>query len=244
MACFSAIFTTSLMRLIQTPVLINVCIPEDFAPDPYLVPTAQRITHSEVMAAALALHACAVVAICQESLKLSLGAATLLPTQGVRAKGLACGSVGWAEVRFPRIPDHCLPETCLWLIRRLIDRQARFLCVPPAEIFTITEKCNVFTFDVSGEASTHYGPLYAFGPPVKAFGLRSAAVMARFMGSTDTNDYAPLPETAGLLALCVGLSSGVSDDLEPLDTGLMLCGAPYRWACAGKPEDYEWQEAA
>ena len=55
MPAFTEISVTQLFRRIglpDSPVLIDVCIPEDIATDPHLIPGAIRIPHTQILAAA------------------------------------------------------------------------------------------------------------------------------------------------------------------------------------------------
>ena len=70
-----------LARLIGTPeapVLVDVCIDEDFAADPRLIPGAFRWPFREIEALVPRLSGRRVVVICQKGLKLSQGAVAVL----------------------------------------------------------------------------------------------------------------------------------------------------------------------
>jgi hypothetical protein len=48
------------------------------------------------------------------------------------------------------------------------------------------------------------------------------------------------PEAAGLLAASLGLSRMYADDLEQLDSGLLLYDALYRWCRDATGETHNW----
>ena len=88
-----------LSRLIGTPdcpVLIDICIDEDFAEDPRLIPTAFRHPFDRIGDLALTLSGRKTVVICQKGKKLSQGAAAIqqLPPAAARV-----GQARWTRGR-------------------------------------------------------------------------------------------------------------------------------------------------
>ena len=267
MARFSTISAQNLMRLIgtpQAPLLIDVTTDEDFAADPFLIPTARRVPYRKIPDLVPPSADVPVVVICQKGKKLSQGAAAILRTCGIRSEALEGGALGWAQDGLPRIPAEHLPQgvpgslwvtrhrpkidriACPWLIRRFIDPQARFLYVPPSDVLDVAEKFDATAFDVAGAPWSHVGSLCSFDAMLGGFGLHTDALdrMTRVIRGADTNDHALAPEAAGLLALSVGLSRAYSDDLEQLQAGLPLYDALYRWARDGQGETHDWQEGS
>lgn len=100
MAQFASISPTSLMRLLgtpQAPVIIDVCIDDDFRDDPFLIPTARRHAHRDLEAARPELAGENVVVVCQKGLKLSQGVAAVLRTYGIRTEVLEGGNLAWRD---------------------------------------------------------------------------------------------------------------------------------------------------
>ncbi|WP_300019421.1 chromate resistance protein ChrB domain-containing protein [uncultured Roseobacter sp.] len=267
MAQFASISPTALMRLIgtpQAPVVIDVCIDDDFQDDPYLVPTARRCPHKEVGALSPDLIGKRVIVICQKGLKLSHGAAAVMRARGVSAEVLEGGNQGWQAAGLPRLPADALPTrmpgsrwvtrwhpkidriACPWLIRRFIDPQAEFLFVPPSEVTAVAEKFEATAFDTVGARWSHDGPRCTFDMMCTGFGLSTPALekMAEVIRAADTNTLSQVPEAAGLLALSIGLSRGFRDDLAQLEAGMVLYDALYRWARDGQSETHDWQREA
>jgi hypothetical protein len=56
----------------------------------------------------------------------------------------------------------------------------------------------------------------------------------------DTDRHELAPQSAGLLALSVGLSRQYRDDLQQLDAAMPLYDALYRWARDGHDEGHDW----
>ncbi len=89
-----------LARLIGTPdapALVDICIDEDFAQDPRLIPTSFRHPFTQIEELLPNLQGRKTVVICQKGKKLSQGAMALLRTQGVDAEVLEGGIFGWRD---------------------------------------------------------------------------------------------------------------------------------------------------
>jgi len=265
MPAFTEISVTQLFRRIglpDSPVLIDVCIPEDIATDPHLIPGAIRIPHTQILAAAPQLVGQHVVVYCHKGLKLSQGAAALLRSANVSAESLEGGRVAWRGAGLPMVPIASIPplhangETlwvtrhrpkidriaCPWLIRRFVDRHARFLYVTPGEVLSVAERFNATPFDIDDVPFSHQGAECSFDTMVKVFGLSHPPleVLATIIRGADTNRHDLAPEAAGLLAIALGQSRMYRDDLAQLEAGLTVYDALYRWARDAQGEGHDW----
>ncbi len=259
MAAFNEISPAQLMRLIGTPacpVIVDVCVDEDFAEDPHLVPTAYRHAHrdSDGLLALLSGRPC--VIICQKGLKLSHGVAAMLRSHGIDAQVLAGGNHAWRDAGLPRVPAATIPGTlwvtrhrpkidriaCPWLIRRFVDPAARFLFVPPATVADVAVKFDATPFDGDQAPWTHDGALCTFDVMVRDFGLSHPALdtLATVVRAADTDQHDLAPQAAGLLAVSVGLSRMYRDDQTQLEAGMVIYDALYRWARDGQDEGHDW----
>ena len=260
---FGTISAQQLSRLIGTPdcpTLIDVRTDEDFAADPYLIPTARRIAHDRVADLTTAIGALGAVVICQKGKKLSEGAAALLRAAGIAAQVLEGGWLAWRDAGLPALPAALLPPpghaslwvtrhrpkidriACPWLIRRFIDPAARFLFVAPAEVAGVAEYFAATAFDIEGFTYSHRGDLCSFDALSEDFGLRTEALdrLALVVRGADTDRHDLAPQAAGLLAISVGLSRQYRDDVEQLEAGMVLYDALYRWARDGFDEGHDW----
>ena len=257
----SLITVPQLARLIglpDAPIVVDVCIDADFALDPRLVPGAFRYPFDRIEEISPRLDRRTVV-VCQKGLKLSQGAAALLRTRGVAAEALEGGAVAWAAADLPMVPLSAVPlrddgttlwvtrhrpkidrVACPWLIRRFVDRRARFLFVEPAQVELVAERYGATPFDVAGVRFSHREGC-TFDTMLDAFGLRDEALdrMEQVVRAADTNRHADAPQAAGLLAFAVGLSRMYRDDLEQVEAGLPLFDALYRWARDGHAEGHD-----
>ena len=131
---------------------------------------------------------------------------------------------------------------CPWLIRRFIDRDARFLFVAAAEVQDVAEKFEATPFDVDGVFWSHRGERCSFDTFLEEFGLQSEALkrLASIVRGADTDCHDLAPQSAGLLAASLGLSRMFSSDLEQLDAGMLLYDAFYRWSRDAVDEAHDW----
>jgi len=97
-----------------------------------------------------------------------------------------------------------------WLIRRFIDRKAKFLWLDSPK------KCpkTALGFDFDGAAFTHVGQRVSFEVLAASFGLDADPALARIAAIVHCLDVggAPVAEAAGIEAVLAGLRSSVPND--------------------------------
>ena len=263
------ITVSQLARLIGTPeapIIIDVCIDEDFNADPRLLPASIRHPFARIEELAGNLMGARVVIVCQKGLKLSQGAAALLRANGIAAETLQGGKFGWRDAGQPLVPISTIPDentvggtrwvtrrrpkidriACPWLIRRFIDRRAVFLFVAPSEVEAVADRFNATPFDVDGVHWSHRGEQCTFDVMIDEFALANAplARLANIVRGADTNQHDLAPESAGLLAVSLGLSRMYKDDIAQLEAGMAVYDAFYRWSRDAFEEGHNWQAAA
>lgn len=237
----------------NAPVLIDVSIDQDIAADPYVIPTARRWPYTDVASLAKDLKDRDVVTICQKGRKLSQGAAALLRTQGIFARALAGGNIGWKNTGYPRIALHNLPPNSAgsrwvcehgpepstlataWFIRRFVDPRSVFLFVERDEVSSVAEKYG---------ASPLQGATIADISDVLGF---EASVMTRFAQTVSAvrgNGFELKSEAHGLSAILYGLSHSLQTDLELLEATMTFFDALYRWTRDQDTEKRPLNEAA
>jgi len=265
MASPTEITVPQLARLIGTPdapVLIDVCIDEDFEADPRLIPSAFRHPFTDITSLVPDLQGRKSIIICHKGKKLSQGAAALLRAEGIDAETLMGGIVAWREADQPLIPASKIPRpdaaipslwvtrhrpkidrlACPWLIRRFVDPKARFLFVAPSEVALVAEKYAATPFDVEDAFWSHRGENCTFDVMIEEFGLttKPLAHLAKIVRGADTDRLDLTPESAGLLAASLGLSRMYRDDLSQLDAAMGLYDAFYRWTRDAVDETHDW----
>ena len=255
-----------LSRLIGTlecPVIIDVCIDEDFNLDPRLVPTAFRHPHTDILSLAPQLKDSSVVVICQKGLKISEGAAAMLRTVGVRAENLQGGNFGWRDAGGLLIPAAKIPNlsagftrwvtklrpkidrvACPWLIRRFIDPNAQFLFVSASEVEAVAEKFQATPFDIGETFWSHRGEFCTFDTMIEEFELKTDPLLrlAKIIRGADTDQLDLTPQSSGLLAASLGLSRMYKNDLQQLEAGMGLYDAFYRWSRDAVGETHDWPQ--
>ncbi|MEM7461910.1 MAG: sulfurtransferase/chromate resistance protein [Pseudomonadota bacterium] len=251
-----------LIGLPGAPLIVDICIDEDFALNPRLIPASFRHPYSDITALVPRLSGKKVVVVCQKGLKLSEGAAAILRDHDVAAECLEGGILAWQEAKLPLIPAEKIPQpnregrtvwvtrhrpkidriACPWLIRRFVDPTAQFLFVAPSQVLAVAEKFDAIPFDVEDVFWTHRGDRCTFDTMIEEFELQSDSLdrLARIIRGADTNRLDLAPQAAGLLAASLGLSRMYRDDLEQLKAGLGLYDALYRWSRDAVDEGHDW----
>lgn len=131
---------------------------------------------------------------------------------------------------------------CPWLIRRFIDREAEILFVPADEVLAQARERDAIPFDVEGVELSHEGPLCSFDAILKKFALDDPALdeLAVIVRGADTDRLDLAPQSAGLLAISLGLSRNFADDQEQLAHGMVVYDALYAWAKYVRDERHTW----
>jgi rhodanese-related sulfurtransferase len=267
MPSLNSISSDKLVRLIgrpDCPALIDVQLDEDFAADPRLVPGAVRRRFDKVAAWAPEFSGRSAIVICQKGQKLSQGVAAWLRQGGTPADSLEGGALAWATAKLPMVPEAKLPKrnaegrtlwvtrarpkidrlACPWLIRRFVDPNAVFLYVNPSEVAGVGQRFGAAPFDIEAEGVTwtHRGELCTFDVMVQEFGLATPALskLATIVRGADTARLDLAPESAGLLAVSLGLSRMYADDSAQLEAALPLYDALYRWCRDAGDETHGW----
>ncbi len=131
---------------------------------------------------------------------------------------------------------------CPWLIRRFIDRDAKFHYVPAAEVLAVAEREGAIPFDVPGVELSHSGPLCSFDAFLEKYRLEDAALarLAEIVRAADTDTLERSPQAPGLMAISLGLGANIDDDQELLKTALPLYDALYTWCRSLGGERHGW----
>jgi hypothetical protein len=134
---------------------------------------------------------------------------------------------------------------CPWLIARFIDDRAEFLFVPPAKVESVAAASGATAFDVPGVALTHRGDGCSFDSFLADYHLQEPALhaLARIVRGADTERPDLAPQSAGLLAISLGLRSSFADDHEVLRYGFVLYDALYIWCRELRQEAHRWPPA-
>jgi rhodanese-related sulfurtransferase len=131
---------------------------------------------------------------------------------------------------------------CPWLVHRFIDATAKFAYVPSDQVLSHAADHNAIAYDVPGVRFTHRGDNCSFDALIADFDLHDAALakLALIVRGADTARLDLAPESAGLLAISLGLSTTYIDDHAMLAQGMLVYDALYAWCKQTSPEKHGW----
>ncbi|MEP6702449.1 MAG: chromate resistance protein ChrB domain-containing protein [Betaproteobacteria bacterium] len=246
------------------PLVVDVRKAAAFDSDPQMLPGAARVA-PEHIGAWDPTHARPVVTYCVHGHEVSQGAASALRARGFHATHLEGGIELWRELGMPllrKAPSLNVPSAtpsrwvtrerpkidriaCPWLVRRFVDPAAQFLYVPTAEVFETAAAAHAIAYDIPGAPLEHDGDRCSFDAFLKAFDLHDRALddLAAIVRGADTGKPELTPQSAGLLAISVGLSNNFPDDHAMLAHGMIVYDALYAWCRYARDEKHNWAPA-
>ena len=145
----------------------------------------------------------------------------------------------WVTRELPVIDRIARP----WLIARFIDPEPEFRFVPAREVIRTAEETGAIPFDVPGVELSHVEEGCSFDAFVEKYGLGKdpgIATIAAIVRGADTDRHDLTPESAGLLAISMGLRDLSPDDHEVLRHVQIIYDALYAWASKRKGETHSW----
>jgi len=241
-----------LVGLPGAPAIVDVRQDEEFAADPRLVPAAQRHSSIAVIEWWRRYAGQPIVVVCQSGRADSQATAARLRHEGLDAKTLEGGHEAWCGARQPLVRASHIPPrdnegrtvwvtrarpkvvrvACPWLIRRFIDPRAVFLFVPSSEVAGVAEHAKATPFDVEGAFWDDRKERTTFDVMIEEFGLAVEPLLrlGLIVRGADTGRLALTPQSAGLLASCLGYSRMYRDDLAQLAAAMAQFDAIYRWS--------------
>lgn len=131
---------------------------------------------------------------------------------------------------------------CPWLIARFIDQAPEFLYVPSNEVLSVAEKTGATPYDIPNVELSHVGELCSFDAFLMKYKLTDPALqqLAVIVRGADTSKLDLTPQSAGLYAMSLGLSSNFADDHEMLKHGMVMYDALYAWCKNCQKETHNW----
>jgi rhodanese-related sulfurtransferase len=248
----------------DAPVIFDVRRAETYAGSAQVLPTARWREHTRADDWSRSLPSDAdVVVYCVHGHQVSQLAAAALREKGMRARVLKGGFDAWRNSGAPIIAKAALPGrdesvpsrwvtrvhpkidriACPWLIRRFIDREAKFYFVEPSQVVSAAKEVGGIPYDVEGVEFTHDGPLCSFDTIIKRFGLNDPLLdsLSLIVRGADTGRPDLAREAAGLLAVSLGISAlSGDDDAGALKRGFPVYDALYAWLRNAKSETHGW----
>jgi rhodanese-related sulfurtransferase len=202
-----------------------------------------------------------VVVYCMDGAEMSRGVAAELHRIGIEANYLTGGIDGWIALGLPRRrkvreePSVWITRerpkidriACPWLVHRFIDPEATFAYVPTTQVLSIAKDTGATAYDIPGaEPFSHEGDLCSFDAFLKVYGIVDRALdrLALIVRGADTGRLELTPQSAGLLAISLGLSANFPDDHAMLAQGMRVYDALYTWCRSLQDEHHNWTPAA
>lgn len=120
---------------------------------------------------------------------------------------------------------------CPWLIARFIDSEPEFLYVPAADVLAVAQSTGAIPYDIPCVEMSHVGDACSFDAFLKKYRLDDPRLqqMATIIRGADTARPELTPQSAGLLAISLGLSEMFTDDHEMLAHGMVLHDGLFAW---------------
>ncbi len=124
---------------------------------------------------------------------------------------------------------------CPWLVARFVDPDAEFLYAPVADVPRVAAEHRAVPYDMPNDTSqgafAHVGELCSFDAFIKTYRLSEPALdrLAVIVRGADTGNSDLAPQSAGLLAVSLGLSRNFADDHAMLKQGMVIYDALYAW---------------
>ncbi len=245
----------------HAPLIIDVRREAAFRAAPELLQGALRRDPAAVETWAGELPPAASVAVyCVHGHEVSQNAAKALLARGIQAAFIEGGieamrAAGASLMRKPagaatRWVTRERPKVdriaCPWLIARFLDRDAEFLYAPSADVKKIASEKTAIPYDVPDVLFSHVGDECSFDAFIRIFRLADPALLmlADIVRGADTGHPEIAPQSAGLVALSLGLSRLIADDHEQLKQGMAMYDALYLWCKEGQDEKHTWNPEA
>ncbi len=120
---------------------------------------------------------------------------------------------------------------CPWLIARFIDSNPEFLYVPSQDVMRTAQSTGAIPYDVPGVELGHVGERCSFDAFIEKYKLDDPALdrLALIVRGADTSRLDLSPQSAGLYAISLGLSTNFINDHDMLGHGMVMYDALYSW---------------
>ena len=195
-----------------------------------------------------------IVAYCVHGHEFSKNTCSALRNAGLNARFLEGGMEAWKRAGGATIRKNAVPGipsavnksskwitrarpkidriACPWMIRRFIDPLAEFIYVPAEEVLSRAQQQGAIPYDVPGVQFSHRGDRCSFDALIEDFQINDPALdaLAVIVRGADTGRPELTAQSAGLLAVSLGLSALHADDQQMLDEGMNVYDALYAWS--------------
>jgi rhodanese-related sulfurtransferase len=253
------------LGLNDSPVLIDVRSEGQRAEQPRIIPGARCRQAQDVQAWAPTLpHSPSVIVYSASCDECGRVVADALSSLGRITRQLAGGLNAWLVAGYPTVrarPGLHVPGmsrwitrerpkidrlACPWLIRRFIDPQAQFFYTPPHLVRSEAKALEAEAYDIPEVTFSHRGSRCTFDALLDEFELKDPVLdqIAQIVRAADTGALEDAREAPGLLAISLGLSANIADDLLLLEQAMPIYDALYAWRKRAPDEVHSWPQPA
>ena len=251
------------LGLPHSPVIVDVRQGSEYLAQARLVPGSVRGDPDDFDIWARTLPRTRPVAVyCETGDRVSRAIADELVKKGYPASFLAGGFAEWVRAGHATIrarSDLSAPGgsrwvtrerpkidrlACPWLVRRFIDPDAQFFYTPAHRVRSEAEALRAEPYDITGVTFSHRGPRCSFDAFLEEFDLHDRVLdqLADIVRAADTGELAQSREAPGLLAISLGLSANVTDDILLLEQAMQIYDALYGWCKTARHETHAWPQ--
>jgi rhodanese-related sulfurtransferase len=203
-----------------------------------------------------------VIVICQDGGKRSQSFTEQLLVEGIRAQFLEGGFDAWqraglatvttrVEFNAPNRSRWITRErpkidrlACPWLVRRFIDPGAQFFYTSAQQMRGDAETLQAEPYDIADVTFSHRGERCSFDAFLHEFAIHDPILdeVATIVRAADTGDLDAAAQAPGLLAISLGLSVNIKDDIVLLEQAMPLYDALYAWCKNARGETHSWPQ--
>jgi hypothetical protein len=162
------------------------------------------------------------------------------PTVKIRGELRVPGGSRWVTRERPKIDR----LACPWLVRRFIDTEAQFFYTPSHRVRVDARSLGAEPYDIPEVTFSHRGPRCTFDAFLDEFELNDPVLteLAQIIRAADTGLLDQSREAAGLLAISIGLSANMPDDILLMEHAMSIYDALYAWRKKASHETHSWPQ--
>ncbi len=258
----SAQFLHDQLGLPNGPLLLDLRTEAELDRTARMIPGAMHLSTSDIQAWSRRLPARRAVALYANDDAQLEPAAHVLANKGLDVCVLEAGFDAWLRNGYPTIrvrDEFGVPGrsqwvtrerpkidrlACPWLIRRFIDPMATFFYVPAPNVRQEASALGAQPYDIAEVTFSHRGARCSFDAFLDEFDLHdpSLDMLAEIVRAADTGTLEHSREAPGLLAISLGLSATINDDLLLLEQAMTIYDALYVWCKTTRTETHSWPQ--
>jgi rhodanese-related sulfurtransferase len=258
----SAHFIYDQLGLQDAPLLLDLREASDVQHTPRMIPSALYVGSHDVQTWSRCLPVQRSICVYRQGKQELEAIARTLTTKGYNVCVLEGGLDAWLQHDLPAIQmreEFGVPGrsqwvtrerpkidrlACPWLVRRFIDPTASFFYVPAPNVRAEANALGAQPYDIADVTFSHRGPKCSFDAFLDEFGLHDPILdsLAEIVRAADTGTLDRSREAPGLLAISLGLSASITNDMLLLEQAMPVYDALYAWCKTARSETHSWPQ--